>query len=130
MKHWMAQYLGLAWTNTYDCFVHFTQVQADQFGITDIMDMVNVPRVSDHAAAQDFVNNDPQVTSRWSKVLTPREGDAVVFTRKAVSFHIGTWVAVDGGGVLHCARNDGVVFTPFRALNLLPFEHRKYLRHR
>jgi hypothetical protein len=42
--------------------------------------------------------------------------------------HIGTWLDVDGGGVLHCTRGIGVIFTHDAAWRLSGFGRREYFR--
>ena len=40
----------------------------------------------------------------------PCEGDGVLMRQSRHPVHVGIWLAVDGGGVLHAAREIGVVF--------------------
>ena len=47
---------------------------------------------------------------RWQAVEVPREGDAVLMRQSRHPVHVGIWLAVDGGGVLHAARDIGAVF--------------------
>ena len=51
---------------------------------------------------------------RWRRVERareqPREGDAVFMRQSRHPVHVGLWLNVDGGGVLHAARDIGVVF--------------------
>ena len=47
---------------------------------------------------------------RWKLLERAREGDAVLMRQSRHPVHVGIWLAVDGGGVLHAARDIGVVF--------------------
>ena len=47
---------------------------------------------------------------RWRPVECVLEGDAVLMRQSRHPVHVGIWLAVDGGGVLHAARDIGVVF--------------------
>jgi len=55
---------------------------------------------------------------RWAKVESPAEGDCVLLRRSRHPIHVGIWLDVDGGGVLHCAEGAGVVFQRSDALAL------------
>lgn len=109
MKHWIYKYLNKPWTDTYDCFAHFVEVQSNEFGIEGIMSLDDLPAVLDYGAALAFAKNNPQITDKWEHVEKLQEGDAVIFGIGPVKFHIGTYLEIDGGGVLHCGLN-GVVF--------------------
>lgn len=43
--------------------------------------------------------------------------------------HVGVWVDVDGGGVLHCINGAGVVFQPIKALKAGGWGHLEFYRH-
>ena len=55
---------------------------------------------------------------RWAKVEMPQEGDCVLLRRSRHPIHVGVWLDVDDGGVLHCAEDCGVVFQRPDALRL------------
>ena len=47
----------------------------------------------------------------------PEDGDAVLMgTGLAGPRHIGVYIGVDGGGVLHAVEHSGVIYTPFERL--------------
>ena len=52
----------------------------------------------------------------WQPVEQPAEGDAVLLAHNKYPSHVGIWVEVDGGGVLHCQAPMGVVFSRRDAL--------------
>ena len=57
-------------------------------------------------------------THEDTEVEKPQEGD-IVFMRQAKNpVHAGIWLNIDDGGVLHCVRENGVVFQEVPALNL------------
>ena len=51
------------------------------------------------------------------EVAQPRDGDVVLMRQAKNPVHVGIWLDVDGGGVLHCCRNSGVVFQNVPTLN-------------
>jgi hypothetical protein len=47
---------------------------------------------------------------RWQAVDDACEGDCVLMRQARYPVHVGVWVDVDGGGVLHCVQGHGVIF--------------------
>jgi hypothetical protein len=124
-----AQYIGTPWEagaqgpDAYDCMAFFRMVQGQHFGID--VPIIIAPDYDDGAAlAGLFAGHDER--SRWLRVETPSHGDAVLIKKP---MHIGTWLDIDGGGVLHCVRGAGVVFTSAASWRLSGFGRREYYRH-
>jgi len=121
-----AQYIGLPWEAgaqgpaSFDCMAFFRHVQAQHFGVL-------VPEI----IAPDYEN--PQVLvalfrhhverQRWARVEKPAHGCAVMVHRP---MHIGVWLDIDGGGVLHCVRDCGVVFTTDSSWPVSGFGRKEY----
>lgn len=114
MTHWALQYIGLRWTNGgnsreegFDCWNLTRTVQREQFGI-------DVPAIDvDAYKVRDCVNafSCHDELSNWVKVDEPREGDCILMSQSKLPTHIGVWVDVQGGGILHSVQGSGVVFT-------------------
>ena len=47
----------------------------------------------------------------WQPVDAPQEGDAVLMSKGRHVCHIGIWVVVNGGAVLHSIEKSGVVLS-------------------
>jgi cell wall-associated NlpC family hydrolase len=118
MSHWATQYIGLPWVagqdgpDAFDCWGFFRHVQRVQFGR-------EVPAVevrSLHAGAVRQTLKEHKYLG-WARVENPREGDAVLMPRFD-EVHIGIWLEVNKGGVLHCARGFGVVMQSQHAIRL------------
>jgi hypothetical protein len=123
------KYIGLPWEagaqgpHAYDCMSFFRFIQANEFGI-------KVPTI----IAPDYDNPTVLVglfsshgeRLNWRATDTPQHGDAVMIRRP---MHIGTWLDLDGGGVLHCVRGIGVVFTQDSSWRLSGFGRREIFRH-
>lgn len=123
-----AHYIGLPWQAgaqgpaAFDCMGFFRHIQARHFG-------VQVPEI----IAPDY--DDPAVLvalfgghaerARWHRVDRPKHGDAVIIHRP---LHIGTWLDIDGGGTLHCARGIGVIFTRDASWAVSGFGRREFYR--
>lgn len=124
-----AQYIGLPWVagaqgpEAFDCMGFFRHVQARHFGIE--VPEILAPNYDDPQALAALFGHHAE-RGRWTRVATPQHGDAVLVHRP---LHIGTWLAVDGGGVLHCARGAGVIFTHHSAWPVSGFGRRDYFKH-
>lgn len=128
----MYSYVGKSWNEQYNCFSHFMDVQKNQFGVDDFDQMNDMPNVMDYGEALSFVENkeNNSLNKLWEEVDKPQEGDAIIFGMGRVKFHIGTYVNVDFGGILHCTKAGGVAFTPMRALKQYNTSSNLILRHR
>lgn len=112
--HWAFQYIGTPWEagaqgpGAFDCWAFFRHVQREHFGIE-----VPIVQATDYDDADEIVAlvNGHEENQRWWPIhpdVPLQDGDGVVIHRP---LHVGVWLSVDGGGVLHCARNAGVIFT-------------------
>jgi hypothetical protein len=101
----------------------FRHVQGKHFGI-------EVPSIiaPDYDDAQVLTNlfAKHQERDNWIHIDQPEHGCAVIIHRP---LHIGVWLDVDGGGVLHCVRGAGVVFTSGSVWQFSGFGRREYFRH-
>lgn len=125
-----ARYLGTPWRegadgpDAYDCMSFTRMIQARHFGVQ--MDRVMIADYDDGLGLLALLNSCGE-RAHWEPVKTPRHGDIVVARRP---FHIGVYLAVDGGGVLHCLRGAGVVFTRDAAWATSGIGRKTYMRHR
>lgn len=111
--------IGLPWIagargpESYDCWGLFLAVQRDHFG----RDLPGIPvDALDLRAVLDAFNAHPE-RQRWQTVSQQEEGDAVLMRQSRYPVHIGVWLNIDGGGVLHAVRHAGVVFQTLAALD-------------
>lgn len=123
-----ADYIGLPWVagaqgpNQFDCMGFFRHVQGLHFGI-DVPSIV-APDVDDASSLVALFGRHPE-RKRWALEPTPTHGCAVIIRRP---LHIGTWLGIDGGGVLHCVRGIGVVFTPDASWPCSGFGEREFFK--
>jgi NlpC/P60 family len=111
--------IGLPWVagargpEAYDCWGLFLAVQRQHFG----RDLPEIPvDALDLRAVLDAFTAHPE-RQRWQPVIAAEEGDAVLMRQSRYPVHIGVWLDIDGGGVLHAVRHAGVVFQTLAALN-------------
>ena len=117
--HWAAAYIGLPWSvhgsgpDMFNCWEFVRMVQARHFG--RILPEISNPE--DMLVMGRTFRNHPE-RRRWTKMPDPMEGDCVLLRRSRHPIHVGIWLDVDGGGVLHCAEGAGVVFQRSDAIKL------------
>jgi len=118
--HWAEELIGRPWQaggrgpDAFDCWGLVRFCWRERFGI-------EVPEIPVDAAdlrrVLDAFRDHPE-RRRWRLVAEPREGDAVLMRQSRHPVHVGLWLDVDGGGVLHAARGIGVAFQNTRDLDL------------
>ena len=70
-------------------------------------------------------STDPE-RKKWVKVPKPFHGCGTLVHRP---LHIGVWLNIDGGGVLHCSRGIGVIFTQDSSWHMSGYGRKEYFRH-
>lgn len=124
-----AQYIGIPWQagaqgpDAFDCMSFFRFIQKKHFGIE--VPLVIAPDYDDAHALADLMSTHPE-RQKWLRIGKPEHGCAVVIHRP---MHIGVWLDVDGGGVLHCARGADVIFTSDSAWHMSGFGRKEFFRH-
>ena len=115
----LTRLIGLPWVagargpEAYDCWGLFLAVQRQHFG----RDLPEIPvdALNLRAVLNAFTAHPER--QRWQPVSAAEEGDAVLMRQSRYPVHIGVWLDIDGGGVLHAVRNAGVVFQTLAALD-------------
>lgn len=115
MTHWAMQYLGDAWEpRRHDCWVFFRRVMRQQFGRH--IPAVDPDNYRAETKAALFASHPHRAA--WQEINRGdvREGDGVRMANAHEPGHVGIWIDVDGGRVLHCDSPGGVMATPLSAL--------------
>ena len=116
--HWARDWLGRPWVggargpDTFDCWGLFLFVQRAYFG--RVLPEIPVDALNLRTVIETFRYHPER--AHWRGVDSPLEGDAVLMRQSRYPVHVGVWLAVDGGGVLHCVQSAGVVFQSASAL--------------
>ncbi len=117
--HWAEHYIGLPWSATgegpeaFHCWAFVRHIQEKRFGRT----LPGIPNPEDILSiARDF--RDHPERRRWKRVDVPAEGDCVLMRQARYPIHVGVWLDVDSGGVLHCSQEAGVAFQSTTSLAL------------
>ena len=119
MIHFANKYIGRPWVagaqgpDSFDCWGFVRYVLKHEYDH-------DVPQVNVNAECLRDVllafRTDLAFKS-FKEVEKPQDGDVVLMRQSKNPVHAGLWLDVDGGGVLHCVRDSGVVFQNVRSLN-------------
>ena len=128
----LTRLIGLPWVagargpEAYDCWGLFLAVQRQHFD----RDLPEIPiDALDLRAVLDAFTAHP-ARQRWQPVSPVEEGDAILMRQSRYPVHIGVWLDIDGGGVLHAVRHAGVVFQNLAALDAHGWRIEGYYRFR
>ena len=116
--HWAFDYIGRKWVNggqgpnEFDCWGFFRYIQDKHFG--NFVPAYDVNANDFRKVANTIM--DAEERTKWQSVSVPVESCAVLMAHAKYPSHVGIWLDVDGGGVLHCVRGEGVVFSTISSL--------------
>ena len=128
--HWATMYIGRPWKsgargpNEYDCWGLFLEIQREHFD----RKLPEIPIDANDLRAVVTSFKDHPERQRWFGVSQPVEGDAVLMRQSRHPVHVGVWLLVDGGGVLHTVKDTGVVFQKLPELLLHGWQVEGYYR--
>jgi len=130
--HWAETYIGIPWSATgegpargedggtpdreawsYHCWAFVRHIQKQHFGRA----LPGIPNPEDVLAIARGFRDHPE-RQRWKLVKEPAEGDCVLMRQARYPIHVGVWLDVDDGGVLHCSQEAGVAFQTLTSLAL------------
>ena len=119
-------YLGLPWIfGERDCWRFFRELSQKYYGR-------HVPEVDvDLHNLKDIMQKiDTEKKARWVQIYEPVDGCAVLMQRHRMPVHIGMWIDLDGGKVLHCAQGPGVCFQRLQDLKFDGWSSFTYWQYR
>lgn len=115
MSDW-GKYIGIPWENgaqgpdAYDCWSFFRDMQRTHFERE--LPIISVNANSIKTVISEFQSNDEYTNWEQVEMFSQLEGgDAVLMSQSRYPSHVGIWIEVDGGGVLHCVQGSGVIFS-------------------
>ena len=119
MPHFANKYIGRPWVagaqgpGSFDCWGFARYILKQEYGHDVPPVNINPDNLRDvlHAFKNDLA------FQSFYEVVKPHDGDVVLMRQAKNPVHAGIWLDVDGGGVLHCCRNSGVVFQNVPSLN-------------
>lgn len=122
-KKWVANARG---PETFDCWGLVCHVYKTQFGVTlpEYLDIQPEERVRVAKAMTTDTGSPP-----WCHVDKPQHGDLVGLSGNKAIHHVGVFLDVDGGAVLHISSTSGVMCQRLNQLKLLGFHNIQFFRH-
>ena len=131
MTHWASDYIGKPWKtgcsgpSEFNCWGLVVDVYRRFYGKT--LESIPVPENNLKALIKTIEVHPERY--HWETVFIPKEGDVALLRQSRYPTHVGLWVEVDGGGILHCIQGAGVVFQSLQALELIGWKVETYYRH-
>ena len=132
MSHFARQYMGRPWVNGgqgpdgFDCWGLVRYVLARHFNILAPTVDIDADNLKACALALDSGKRD----NKWLETADPVEGDVALMAHARYPSHVGIWLDVDGGGILHCLRGAGVVYSTPVKLRLSGWGRIEYYRYK
>ena len=116
---WKPWKVGAVGPDAYDCWGLLRAVRLAHFG-------GGIPAcvLGDEARA---LHAEKLRSGEWEIVQVPVHGDGVLM-REGSEPHVGIYLDIDGGGVLHAMRGHGVIFTHMRELRIMGFGRCQFYR--
>lgn len=127
--HWATPYIGTPYDpngqgpDSFYCWAFFRFGQKIGYG----RDLPIIPNPGSFLAQERLFRDHPEL-KRWEPVASPVDGDGVQLRKGRDPVHVGMWLDVDGGGVLHCAPGCGVVFQRLPGLSVSQWAIEGYYR--
>lgn len=107
--------VGTKGPDKFDCWGLAQYVQRKLFDRN--MPTIDQPPTDNSPKTMMRFIRDHEARRQWKRIDEPKHGSLVEMSRSNLPFHIGVYLDIDRGGVLHCAQGIGVGFDP---LILLP----------
>lgn len=119
IENWPVRYIGDEWVNgKHDCWAFCRRVWAEVFAV--FVPVVDVDALNMLTVMKSLRGHGER--EKWLIVDIPSEGGAVLMSQSKRPSHVGVWTEIDGGGVVHCVKGIGVIFTPLSALSAMGYK--------
>lgn len=131
MMHWAEQYLGKPWESgaqgpdSFNCWGLVRTVAKAHFGFEPPLIVIDE---SIGSAVRAAFRTHP-AHAQYQCVTHPIAGDIVEMGSAKDMWHVGIWLDVDGGGILHSVQGVGVVYTQTRHLKMLGWSRTIFWRY-
>lgn len=114
--------LGGQGPEAFDCWGFVRFIQRQHFGRE--LPALDIGAAAPHEIARAVAH--ARTFECWHRVpdgAPLRDGDVFLMDGSHQPDHVGVWAECDGGGVLHCMRGAGVVWSPLARLSDHGFTH-------
>jgi hypothetical protein len=131
MTHWACDYIGKPWVvasdgpEAYDCWGLVVEIHRRFYGRT--LEIIPVEENNLKALIRT-IDAHPE-RKRWDTIRKPKESDIALMRQSRHPIHVGIWLDVDGGGILHCIQGSGVVYQNLLSLGATGWKIENYYRY-
>ena len=126
MNHFSEKYIGQPYrAGFFNCWDFVRQVYKNEYGIS----LNHIPVDETNLKQLMTTVKTTSEHKNWRSVKQVEEGDLLLMRQSKHPIHVGVWVNIDGGGVLHCIKNSGVVFQNKQSLQLSGWKIEKVYRY-
>ncbi|HAF00379.1 MAG TPA: hypothetical protein DCG63_03705 [Methylophilaceae bacterium] len=121
--HWAFDYLGKPWVSgqhgpdAFDCWGLVRDVQKRHYNRE--LSEISIDADNTRAVVCAFTTHDER--NFWQQITEPQDGDCLLLSQSKEPTHVGVWLNVDGGGLLHAVKGAGVVFSSTANLRLMGY---------
>jgi len=131
--HWAEKHIGKKWVpgargpDTFDCWGLLCFVYKTRYGIRlplNIIDALDIRKFG--KAIHDGTKYDPD----WTQIDKPVEGCGVALSQSRVFHHVGIWLEIDDGLILHCHGNSYVVAQSIQNMKINKWKQFKFYVHK
>jgi len=118
--HWTNEILSKPWKantrgpETFDCWGLVHYVYLTQKGI-DLPSYLEV-NANNRKETTSFIERLNSNSSCWKQISIPENFCVCAMSMSDLFSHVGLWLNVDGGIVIHCTKETGVIAEPIRSL--------------
>jgi hypothetical protein len=132
MTHWAFDYIGKPWEvasagpGSYDCWGLVVEIHK-RFHNRDLQ-IISVEENNLRELIQT-IDSHPE-RAFWDVIHNPMEGDIALMRQSRHPIHVGIWLDVDGGGMLHSMQGAGVIFQNLQSLTLAGWKVENYYRYK
>ena len=132
MSHWINSYIGKPWEiagvgpSSFDCIGLVQEVLKTRYNV--ILPTIQVDYSNLLSVVRAIKHHNGWLT--WELAFYPKDGYLVKLYRQDQPDHIGIYVDVEGGGILHSQRDVGVCFDKPFILKTVGWKKLEYFRYR
>lgn len=110
------KHLGRPWSaHGFDCWECVRAIYFDAYGITLAQFQIETP--GDHHETMTAIDEQKK-TGKWEMLGYPEDGCFVAIGKREWPHHIGIYLAIDGGKIVHCLENIGCVVDSVSSLKI------------
>lgn len=130
MKHWAIEFIGKKWVqhargpDEFDCWGLLIWVYRKRYGV----ELPDVPG-ADLKTFFRLMNAEFKAPTVWTEVKKPFEGCGVALGGTEFYHHVGLWLDVDGGLVLHSASQKNITAQSLRGLQASGMRRFAFYKH-